>query len=102
MEFIFIKNIQFTQLIKANGRLREFNFWKHRAPDGGDVFSVNVIDDRDQRIQFQLQKDNDEWTPIGKSLPDWILERNREMADAVETALRAHQNAIQSRKPQQD
>ena len=33
MQLTFIKNIQFTKLIKADGRLREFNFRRYNCFD---------------------------------------------------------------------
>ena len=51
----FVKLIQFTRLVKAEGRLREFNFRKVKTPDE-EVFSVNVCTERGDRIVFTMQK----------------------------------------------
>ena len=56
----FNRNIQFTKLIKAEGRLREFNF---RKVNGllEELFTVDVSDDRGNRIMFKMQKQGNEW-----------------------------------------
>ena len=49
MQIHFTKQIHFTRLIKAGGRLREFNFRKMKQLDQ-DVFSVDTVDDRGNRM----------------------------------------------------
>ena len=55
MQIRFIKNIQFTKVLKAEGRMREFNF---RKPNGREAApaTVDVSDDRGHRIVFQMEK----------------------------------------------
>ena len=40
MQIQFTKNIQFTRLVKADGRLREFNFRKYRGDEGELLFQL--------------------------------------------------------------
>ena len=72
MKLKFIRNIQFTKLVKVNGRLREFNF---RKPNGSEesLFSVDTIDERGSRIIFNMQKSDDSWKIIQKDIPEWVL-----------------------------
>ena len=55
MQLQFIKNIQFTKLVKAEGRLREFNFRKQNKLEDS-VFTVDVSDDRGNRIIFSMKR----------------------------------------------
>ena len=50
-----IKNIQFTRNLKVNGLVREFNFRKISGPPD-ELFHVDVVDDRGNRIMFRMQK----------------------------------------------
>lgn len=72
MEMKFIKNIQFTKLIKVDGRLKEFNFRKPNGRQEG-LFTVDVIDERGNRIIFNMEKTGDKWTIVTPNLPPWIL-----------------------------
>ena len=45
MKLKFEKNIQFTRTIKADNRLREFNFRKLGGIEES-IFTVDVVDDR--------------------------------------------------------
>ena len=54
MQIQFTKNIQFTRLVKADGRLREFNFRKYRGEEGELLFSVDVVDDRDHIVSHDV------------------------------------------------
>ena len=58
MQLNFIKNIQFTRLVKADGRLREFNFRKFSGEEGELLFSIDVVDDRGNRIIFRMRKED--------------------------------------------
>ena len=49
MKLKFEKNIQFTRTIKADNRLREFNFRKLGGLQEG-VFTIDVVDDRGNRM----------------------------------------------------
>lgn len=88
MKIEFIKNIQFTKLVKTEGRLREFNFRKINGIKEGK-FTVDVSEDRGNRIIFSMQKDNDGWKIIGNEpLPDWIKNAEATFSDLIEEELR--------------
>jgi hypothetical protein len=87
MQVRFIKNIQFTKLIKAEGRLREFNFRKPNGREEG-LCTVDVSDDRGQRIIFKMQKDEQSWKILPQNLPNWILENEGRMHEFIEEELR--------------
>ncbi|MEP7254317.1 MAG: hypothetical protein ABI666_01005 [Ferruginibacter sp.] len=72
MESKFIKNIQFTKLIKVDGRLKEFNFRKSNGKEEG-VFTVDVIDERGSRIIFNMEKSDSTWKITNPQLPEWVL-----------------------------
>jgi hypothetical protein len=83
MEIRFVKSVQFTSLIKAGGRLREFNFRKINTP-GVDLFSVNVVDDRGERILFQLKKEDNTWRLLSPTpLPAWVIQNEDRLNEAV-------------------
>ena len=88
MQFKFTKNIQFTKLIKANGRLKEFNFRKLNDHKEG-MFTVDVVDERDTRIFFSVQKTDSAWKVIKKPLlPEWVLENEQIFHDMIEEELK--------------
>jgi hypothetical protein len=62
-------NIAFTELIKINGRLREFNFRKRNER----LYHVDTADERGTRYMFQLLKDGDAWKIEGIDIPGWIM-----------------------------
>lgn len=83
----FIKVVHFTRLIKAGGRLREFNFRKFRDAEI-DTFSVDTVDDRGNRLLFRMQKSsNNHWTLLQQIFPKWIPENETKLHDAIEDEL---------------
>lgn len=82
------KNVQFSKLVKTEGRLREFNFRKSN-PGGSILFFVDVTDDRSNRIIFQMQKDNDAWKIQPQLLPDWIVKNENKLHELIEDELRS-------------
>ena len=68
-----LKNVQFSKLIKAEGRLREFNFRQSNGI-GGPVYHVDVSDDRGNRYYLTLLPVEDVWAVQEKNLPPWIQE----------------------------
>ena len=82
----FVKMIQFTRLVKAEGRLREFNFRKMRNPDE-EQFSVNVCNERGDRILFNMQKKDNGWRIQSTELPKWILQNESRLNEAIEDEL---------------
>jgi hypothetical protein len=83
-----IRNIQFSKLVKAEGRFREFNFRKS-ANDGTVVFNVDVTDDRNNRILFQMQKEDNEWKIQSRELPVWIISNETNLCQLIESELQA-------------
>lgn len=82
----FVKNIQFTRTIKADNRLREFNFRKLGGLQEG-IFTVDVVDDRGNRIMFRMQKDDNTWRIVNQPLPEWIINNERVFNDLIEEEL---------------
>jgi len=87
MEMRFVKAIQFTRLIKAGGRLREFNFRKLNDKEH-ELFTVNVCDDRGERILFQMQKDQNDWRLGSQQVPAWIGQQESQLNSAIEDELK--------------
>ena len=81
------KNIQFSKLVKTEGRLREFNFRKSN-PNGKVLFFVDVTDDRSNRIIFQMIKDTDSWKIQSQLLPDWIIKNENKFHEFIEDELK--------------
>ena len=81
-----LKNIQFTQLIKINGYLKEFNF---RKPNGSleSVFSVDTLDDRHNRISFNMQLTENSWKIVQTNLPLWICEKEQTLNEVIQNEL---------------
>jgi hypothetical protein len=88
MTFQFIRNIHFTRLVKADDRLREFNFRKlGNAPE--QFFHVDVSDDRGNRIVFKMRKSqNNQWEIVSDQLPRWISNSEKDLNDLIEEELR--------------
>jgi len=82
-----IKNIQFSKLIKTEGRLREFNFRKSN-PNGEILFFIDVTDDRSNRLFFQMQKDSEAWKIQPQLLPDWILKNENKFHEIIEEEMK--------------
>ena len=90
MKIEFIKNIQFTKLVKADGQLREFNFRKISGSKEG-LFSVDVSDDRGNRKMFKMAKSENTWTIVGDdALPDWIYKNESIFNELIEEELRVN------------
>ena len=88
MQIRFIKNIQFTRVLKAEGRMREFNF---RKPNGREqaLTTVDVSDDRGHRIIFNMQKEDNNWKIIPHApLPSWIMQLEDKFSELIEEELR--------------
>ncbi len=88
MKIQFIKNIQFTRLVKAEGRLREFNFRKINGIKEG-MFTVDVSDDRGNRIIFNMEKNDNLWKIVSTTpLPDWITLNEAKFEELIEEELK--------------
>jgi hypothetical protein len=84
----FNKNVQFTKLVKADGRLREFNF---RRVNGlhEEQFTVDVSDDRGNRIMFRMHKDGNSWVIIHElPIPDWVKDNEAKFNELILEELR--------------
>jgi len=87
MKFDFVRNIQFTKLLKVNGQLKEFNFRKAN-PNNDGIFSVDVSDDRGNRVMLQMQKDDGTWKIITPGLPKWVQEKEAVFNEVIEEELK--------------
>ena len=83
MELKYVKNIQFTRLIKCDGQLKEFNFRKPNGKQEGP-FTVDVIDAKGNRIIFNMEKLDILWVITSKLLPSWITESESAFHDIIE------------------
>jgi hypothetical protein len=88
MQLEFIRNIQFTRLVKAEGRLREFNFRKFRGEGNEWMFSIDVADDRGNRIIFTMKKEGDGWKIVSGKWPAWIISNESVFHELIEEELR--------------
>jgi hypothetical protein len=75
-------NISFSRIIKLGDRLREFNF---RKIPGSDNYTVNVTDDRGQRVLFNLVRaEGKSWLVEGTNLPLWLQFSENVLGTAVD------------------
>jgi hypothetical protein len=83
----FNKNIQFTKLVKADGKLKEFNFRRvnglHEA-----TFTIDVSDERGNRIMFRTQKNDGHWKIQDSLVPDWIRAVEAQFDEIIEEELK--------------
>jgi len=87
MQTSHLKNIQFSGLVKTDGRLREFNFRRHNDNNGSIVFSVDVCDNRSNRIMFSMRQENNTWKIVQQELPPWIMLYEKDFHELIETEL---------------
>ena len=79
----FIKKIQFTRVLKAHLRLREFNFLKHTV-DSVSYFSVDTVDDRGNRIIFNMYESDGKWRiKEAVGLPEWIYDAEPQLQTVI-------------------
>jgi hypothetical protein len=79
----FVKKIQFTRVLKAHQRLREFNFLKHNIHSAA-YFSVDTVDDRGNRIMFTMYDMDGKWRIKEiTGLPDWIYEAEPQLHNVI-------------------
>lgn len=86
MKIEFTKNLQFTNLVKADGKLKEFNFRKING-QAEAMFSVDVSDDRGNRKIFRMQKKDNRWKIIDEQVPEWIVSSESILNDLIEQKL---------------
>ncbi len=92
MRIQFTKMVQFSLLVKAGDRLREFNFRKLNKDESG-VFAVNVCDERGNRIFFNMEKQDGHWRidPV-TSPPKWLDQNQESLQLALEEELKQWAN----------
>ncbi len=87
MHVNFSKIIHFTRLVKAGGRLREFNFRKLKT-EGDELFNVDTVDDRGNRILFRMQKKDGSWKLFSEqALPVWITENESKLGSEIDEGI---------------
>ena len=77
MQIQFIKAVQFSLLIKADGKLREFNFRKINNTSE-ETLAANVCNERGERYFFDMKKQESGWEFSPTNLPD-LIEKNKKM-----------------------
>lgn len=75
-------SIHFSKIIKAGDRNREFNF--NRTNRTNVQYSVNVPDERGNRIFFTMQQEGGVWKIAPDVLPPWILNSEEELGRAID------------------
>ncbi len=89
MELKYVKNIQFTRLIKVDGQLKEFNFRKPNGKQEG-LFTVDVIDSNNKRIIFNMEMKDITWKITNEEgLPNWIIESETGFHNIIEEEFKA-------------
>jgi hypothetical protein len=79
---LFKRNIQFTSLIKAGGRIREFNF-RRSTQTVDEPFFVDVVNENDERCQFSMVCKEGQWGLVGAILPAWVVSAVKELQKAI-------------------
>ena len=79
------KNIQFTRLIKAGGRLREFNFRKSQGLNNAQ-FNIDVVSDNGDRHYLLYSLVNGAWVRETKKMISWI----EDILPQIEEAIQEH------------
>ncbi len=82
MNLNFTRNIHFTKLVKTTERLREFNF-RMMPGTSNSLLNVDVPDDRGNRIQFKMQREDNNWRILDQNVPSWVLGNERPLNDAI-------------------
>ncbi len=83
MDLKSIRNIQFTKLIKVEGKLKEFNFRKPNGRQEG-LFTVDVIDERGNRIIFKMENKENHWKIVTADLPSWVINSENTYDELIE------------------
>jgi hypothetical protein len=74
----------FSKLIKAGGKLREFNF-KLASVNDDTRYIVDVPDDKGNRVMFSAYKNAlGEWKISAQLMPLWIHDTETELGQAIE------------------
>lgn len=75
-------SIHFSKIIKAGDRNREFNF--NRVNRNTVQYSVNVPDERGNRIFFTMYQENGVWKIAPDVLPAWLTSIEEELGKAID------------------
>lgn len=67
--------------------MKEFNFLKINVQQEID-FTVDVEDERDSRVFFNIKKIDNCWRIIELPLPKWILENESSISEIIEEELK--------------
>lgn len=81
-----IRNVQFSKLLKVDGRFKEFNFRKSGIEEKV-IFNVDVTDDRNIRIYFRMRKEDSAWKILPQEVPTWISSNEANLCDLIEKEL---------------
>ena len=74
----------FSKVIKAGDRLREFNF-RQASMNDDTRYTVDVPDDKGNRIMFSIYKNADaEWKISANLMPMWVHDAEPDLAIAIE------------------
>ena len=81
-------HFQFTTLLKAHNKIREFNFTS-LSFTATPLFEVAVCDDRGTRISFQMKKEGEQGWQLPQELegPEWIREVKGRLGQELEQPL---------------
>ncbi len=78
-------NMYFTTIIKTGDRQREFNFRRLSSGGADQSYSVDVPDDKGNRVMFNMYKNaQGQWKTAAKSLPLWIHNAEAILGQAIE------------------
>lgn len=75
-------SIHFSKIIKAGDRNREFNF--NRTNRSNVQYSVNVPDERGNRIFFTMYQEGGVWKIAPDVLPAWVMNVEEELGNAID------------------
>ena len=79
----FVKNIQFTCLVKCAGKQREFNFQKRRS-EVVPFYTVDTVDLSGNRFGFNMDHQEDHWKIRESGLPLWILDVESQLSARID------------------
>lgn len=75
-------NIHFTKLIKAGGRLREFNFRKSQGVRDS-MFTIDVASETGERFYVFFRLNDQNWILENNILAPWIEEVLPQIEEAI-------------------
>ncbi len=89
----FLKNIQFTHLLKINGDLKEVNFRKSNASLHSPITidTTDSNDHRGKRLIYNMQETDLGWKFLENEVPAWLAENEGKFNDAIQHELAVQQ-----------